>query len=192
MKHCILRCWLFLLLCLMSCNEPTTALPSVIQTFDQAAPLDTARWQAYQDEKGRYRVAYPVQWTLLSSAVSTDITHFVNLAENGTTRAGITIIVQEPNANLSAVADKAQKTLQAQNGISEFEVISEIGVTVNGLRGLERIVQYKIAEQALTNRTIYLRHPQYLFALILTTENHLLMDYTPRFEEVIRTFTVLK
>ena len=162
MNHWVAPFPLLLCLLLIGCPAPVAALPPVTQSFEQGIAIDANRWQEYQDEQGRYRVAVPIQWSQLQSAESTDIIHFVNLAESGVTRAGITIIVQGPTANLQAVADGAQKTLQTQTGISALNVISEAGITVNGLRGLERVLQYKIAEQSLTNRTIYLQHPNHL------------------------------
>jgi PsbP-like protein len=174
---------------LVGCTT-NSALPEVTASFRQSdTPRVTGEWETYTDQGSRYTVAYPADWIIAPSEGSADVIHFVNLStSNSSNRSAVTVIVQGPAFNLRAIADNARQTIQEQNGVIGLQVIQERGIEVNGIRGIDQVLTYTIAEQPITHRIVYLQHPQHTFAFSLTAESALVNNYTVIYEEMLRSF----
>lgn len=160
--------------------------------FDQPGGGDvlllTAETTTYHDGDGRFQISYPTSWIIIKNE-SPDEVHFANPSLTDEMNPIIaTVIVQGPVHDLLNVARAAEETIRRQGEVENFQLVSQMGVEVNGLPGLERKISYTIRGTAITQHTIYLLHPDHTFVLSLVVPEENAPGYAPLFDAFIRGF----
>jgi hypothetical protein len=149
---------------------------------------------AYVDAAGRFEAEYPNTWIVVQEEGSPDEVYFVNPGSMDQ-RVATGIIVQGASRDLGNVAEAADAYLRQQQGVSEFRLVEEVGVEVNGLRGIERLVTYTLAGEEtrqFSQRTVYLQHPEHTFVLNMTVLSETLEQNSLIFNQLLRTFQVTR
>jgi|GEM_PF-4210610 len=169
-----------------------TTIYTTAPSNPQAAAALPFEQSLYKDHDARFEIYYPDTWKLVRSTNAADTIHFVKLAiGDEVNHAAVTVIVQGVARNLATVAETARQTIQTQPGVAQLMLLSEQGVEVNGLRGIEQVLTFSLAGKTMTQRLIYLQHSSYTFAISLTVEPEQLASYTPTFETMLRSFKAL-
>lgn len=182
-------CWLSVLL-LSACGAQESSPTAMDRVYNPTQP--GAGYVTYHDEEGRFQLAYPEAWFVVQEAESTNEVYFIDPSLGGKPHQAIVgVIVQEPIRNPQRVADAADRHIRTQEGVKDFKVLEERTVQVNELKGIERTVNYLLNDYPLTQRTIYLLHKSNTFVLSFTTPDGNVERYTPVFDDIIRSFTVL-
>jgi hypothetical protein len=147
-------------------------------------------YDQYIDENGRFQLWYPDTWLIAGPEGTADQVYFVNPSlGNKASRVIVTVMVQGPTRDLVNVANAADDYIRQQEGVENFQQASQIGVEVNGLAGIERIVTYSLNSLPFSQRTLYLNDEAHTFVLNLTTPGENLEQYDSTFEEIVRSFT---
>lgn len=172
--------------------ETSTEIPRTANN-DNAEILESS-YDFYSDNQNRYGTSKPTGWDTSFLSPPTDGTVFIKQpsTSDGKT-AAIGIVVTPPSNNITEVVDAAEDYFQKQPGIERVTVNHHQNISLSGTTGVDRTVTITPINNGaeLYVRTLYLQHPNYTFALSLTTSLDDAVGFTPQFEKMIQDFTIL-
>ncbi|MFN8487650.1 MAG: hypothetical protein U0350_08675 [Caldilineaceae bacterium] len=191
-KRIFKKLFLPIILIAVSSGCGPAPLPAASVHFNQPAnQLADATFKLYQDPGRQFGLQYPATWLAAQSKNSPGATHFVNVATpNAADRVVVTVMVQGPTHDLNKVASAAQQTIADQAGVAELALVSEQGIEVNGLHGVEHVLYFTLSGQSMAQQIVYLVHPEHTFALSLMCRRDKLPTYAPLFAAILRSFNV--
>lgn len=183
-----------LLFGLISCAAPTpTSNQNNVTTSVtyQASAQSDIELQQYIDPAGRYSISYPKAWQIAPSDVQGFDVFFVENSSDGATVQSYLAISTEPaQVDLSIFGRNALESIQNQEGLSDFSLITEQNILVNGVSGVEHIMTYSMQERALAHRAAILQDPAHTYSISLIVFKDQLPKYNATFDAVLQSFQI--
>lgn len=167
----------------------------IYQIADANASTLSDAFVPYAAPNGGYALNFPSQWLVTTDVEPDAIAGFdVLFVELIGGQIGTYAAVNATNAtdDLDAFAANALSSVQQQAGLSDFQLLAERPVLVNGLPGVEHEMSYAVDRRALVQRAVILQHPDATFVLTLLTPVDALDSTGPLFDEIVRTFQVTR
>jgi len=168
--------------------QPTQNAVATTITY-QASTQSDVDLQLYIDPAGLYSISYPKTWQIAPSDVAGFDVFFVqNSSDGATIQSYFAISTEQTNVELSTFGSNALKGIQDQDGLSQFELIAEQSINVNGLQGLQHVMTYSMQETPLAHRAAILHNPEHTFSISLIVFKDQLQEYKSTYDAVLRSF----
>ena len=179
-------------------SRSAQAGPPIIYQSDAASAQTEIDLQRYVDPAGRYSISYPSAWLIAPSDTDGFDVFFVeNSSDNSTVQSYFALSTQPNKVSLSTFGEYALEGAQSQPGLSNFSLVAEKNIIVNGIDGLEHIMTYSmqqtasdatITERALAHRSAILQNEFHTYSISLIVFQDQLQAYTPTFDAVLTSF----
>ena len=149
-----------------------------------------AQYKTFSDDEKGYAIDYPSDWQVLKSQYADGGAHFVD-TNNDSPVAVVNVNKINTTQNIAELAKSTQNYISSQAGVSEFSIISENPISVSGLKGVVKLIQYTLNENQSTVKSAFLGDGQAIITISMAGSKQVIDDLTSVYEHMLESIELL-